>query len=312
MEDQQTLYQILGIETNAKLEEITDRYRILARELHPDVNPTQHDIALFIQIRRAYDVLRDKKKRQEYDRTIGIYHAKNSDSAFLKNSTNLILKEKLEEGDLIDDVVEFLPDRNAKKDVGVFSKIKSLMTGKPENIPNKDRVKKYEKVTKEVVEPKRIFQFSVNHLESVIGAERVLVLAEKDDEQVSIRVKIPKGINNNATLQIFHKSHGTIPIKIQFLPHPNIQRDKYDLTLLLPFTAEELNSNQYCEICTCLGTQRIEIKGKSTIKLAGHGIENKKLGEFGDFYVKIYDGGEKSTIDRISISKLLSPLHADS
>lgn len=51
-------YQLLGLTSEAKLEEIKTSYRQLARQYHPDVNPgNQEAQAKFIQVTEAYKVL---------------------------------------------------------------------------------------------------------------------------------------------------------------------------------------------------------------------------------------------------------------
>ena len=61
-------YAILGVQRGASADEIKRAYRKLARESHPDANPTdQHAEERFKQISEAYDVLSDSAKRQQYD-----------------------------------------------------------------------------------------------------------------------------------------------------------------------------------------------------------------------------------------------------
>jgi molecular chaperone DnaJ len=60
-------YEALGIDRTATAEEIKKAYRKLARELHPDVNPSADASERFKQITHAYDVLSDPQERQQYD-----------------------------------------------------------------------------------------------------------------------------------------------------------------------------------------------------------------------------------------------------
>lgn len=62
-------YKVLGIEKNAKADDIKKAYRKLARKLHPDLNPNDKDAhKKFQQINEANEVLSDTEKRQKYDK----------------------------------------------------------------------------------------------------------------------------------------------------------------------------------------------------------------------------------------------------
>jgi len=61
------LYAALGVERSAAPEAIHRAYRMLARELHPDVNTSPDAPARFTHISKAYSVLRDPEKRRRYD-----------------------------------------------------------------------------------------------------------------------------------------------------------------------------------------------------------------------------------------------------
>jgi len=60
-------YEVLGVERTATAEEIKKAYRRLAREYHPDVNPSEDASDRFKAVTHAYDVLSDARQREEYD-----------------------------------------------------------------------------------------------------------------------------------------------------------------------------------------------------------------------------------------------------
>ncbi len=60
-------YSILGLEPFASEEEVRRAYRNLARQYHPDVNPSAEAARRFLEIHEAYEVLTDPDKRRQYD-----------------------------------------------------------------------------------------------------------------------------------------------------------------------------------------------------------------------------------------------------
>ena len=62
------VYDLLGVDRGADIDDIKRAYRVLAKALHPDVNAGDTAAAdRFKEITVAYNLLADKKKRAEYD-----------------------------------------------------------------------------------------------------------------------------------------------------------------------------------------------------------------------------------------------------
>eukprot|EP00927_Polykrikos_kofoidii_P018727 TRINITY_DN18714_c0_g1_i1.p1 TRINITY_DN18714_c0_g1~~TRINITY_DN18714_c0_g1_i1.p1 ORF type:complete len:479 (-),score=77.83 TRINITY_DN18714_c0_g1_i1:267-1703(-) len=60
-------YQVLGVSRNASEKELKQAFRKLARQYHPDVNKESGSQEKFQNIARAYEILGDPQKRQQYD-----------------------------------------------------------------------------------------------------------------------------------------------------------------------------------------------------------------------------------------------------
>src|SRR3989338_336875 len=62
------LYEILGIKKDAPEAEIRKAFLKLAKKHHPDVNPGNKEAEQkFKEVNLAYEVLKDDKKRKQYD-----------------------------------------------------------------------------------------------------------------------------------------------------------------------------------------------------------------------------------------------------
>lgn len=60
-------YKIIGVDPKASLLEIKKRYNALAKENHPDINPSQANY--FKEINEAYGILGKVDERKKYDDT---------------------------------------------------------------------------------------------------------------------------------------------------------------------------------------------------------------------------------------------------
>ncbi|MHA7815847.1 MAG: DnaJ C-terminal domain-containing protein [Pseudohaliea sp.] len=60
-------YGILGVAEDAETADIKAAYRKLARKYHPDLNPDAEAEARFKEVAEAWEVLKDKERRAEYD-----------------------------------------------------------------------------------------------------------------------------------------------------------------------------------------------------------------------------------------------------
>jgi molecular chaperone DnaJ len=63
-------YDVLGVSPDAGADEIKRAYRQLARRYHPDISGEDRASA-FLELARAYDVLRDPRRRRQYDHYVG-------------------------------------------------------------------------------------------------------------------------------------------------------------------------------------------------------------------------------------------------
>ena len=61
-------YKILDITPDATQEEIKNKYRVLAKKLHPDKTKNKETESTMMELNKAYEVLSNKEMREKYDK----------------------------------------------------------------------------------------------------------------------------------------------------------------------------------------------------------------------------------------------------
>jgi curved DNA-binding protein CbpA len=77
-------YEVLEVSEDADAEQLRTAYRIRAKVLHPDVNPAPNAAKQFLQLKRAYDTLKDALLRNEHDSKLGLVSARAKDPRFAR------------------------------------------------------------------------------------------------------------------------------------------------------------------------------------------------------------------------------------
>lgn len=212
-------YNELEIDSLATHSEIKEAYKKLARQFHPDINPSEDAKIRFSNIQKAYDILSDPKNRAEYDSSRGFLKEQEK-IGFLKD-TKILRQEKIY-SNAEEETVYYINKKKpntAKVEESITDRLKALI---PNNLFNSGLIgrtfKSKTNNSTTPVERERIYQFTVNELEATKGTFRTLVLNYKGN-QLKREINIPPIEKSGTILSISipkpDGAVGTYPIKIK-------------------------------------------------------------------------------------------------
>jgi Ca-activated chloride channel family protein len=182
-------YIILGIASDASVEEIKSAYRRIARRLHPDAN--QHNpgaSAQFQDVTFAYELLMDSDKRRQYDRDGN--RSKNDDYVvLLKVSSSKRSIAPLKEPQVIYALVELLPDpRVRNQEIKSESPLNLTLVLDYSNSMNGTRLDRVKVAAHQIIE-----QLSEKDILSVVGFNdraETIIAATPVTNKHSLKAKI--------------------------------------------------------------------------------------------------------------------------
>lgn len=251
-----SLYETLGVSENASADEIKKAYRKLARKYHPDVNKDEEAIEKFKEINAAYEVLSDKKKKDEYDMYGDqIFGGQNFHDFAQNRGGNVDLDELL---------------KNIFGGSGGFGG--AGFGGGGMDLDQKTTI---------------TIPFAV----AVLGGKHhVSVRSDGFD------IKIPAGIKNGETLRVRGKGHsnmgqqGDLLIKVEVSPSPTLERKENDLYTTFDVPLKEALFGGKVVVETSLYddiTLKVPANTKAgqKFRVKGKGVADRKTGIVGNLYL---------------------------
>ncbi len=264
-------YKILGVNRSASDADIKKQYRRLARKYHPDVSKLKNSEEHFKEVNEAYDVLKDKEKRSNYDRFGSADGNPYSSGGFTPPPGGA------QRGNFggfgqgsFDDIFEsmFSNSRsgnfNGQEDT--FTRQRQAPKGQDQNV-----------------------SISVDLEDSYQGNERSLhVHIPGTQGTKKLKVKIPKGIKEGQKIRLSGQggsgpTNGDLFLEVKFNKHPHFTLDGKDITLILPITPWEAALGTKLSIPTLGGTVEMKLaantKGGKKLRLKGRGLPGKNAGD---------------------------------
>ncbi len=263
-------YKVLGVKRSDSDADIKKQYRKLARKYHPDVSKLKNAEARFKEVNEAYDVLKDKKKRDNYDRfgsADGNPFSGGGGSqgagfgGFGQGSFN----------DIFDNMFSNGQGGNFSGQDDVFHRQQGSQ--RRQSAPSQDQT----------------IDISVDLEDSYNGTERSLhVHIPGTRETKKLKVKIPKGIKAEQKIRLSGQSssgngHGDLFLKVKFNQHKHFTIEDKDIHLVLPITPWEAALGAKVSIPTLGGTVEMTLKantlGGKKLRLKGRGLPGKNAGD---------------------------------
>lgn len=278
---EQDLYEILGVKKSATDKEIQKAFRVLAKKHHPDVTSNNKESEKkFKEINFAYEVLKDPKKRAQYDqmRAQGanpFAHAgAQGGRSYQGGPFGPEAYADFGLGDLFEEIfggtAGFRGGAGGRQSRG----------GRPGfSARGADR---------ESVLP-------VSFIDAARGAERLIELSHGK----RLTVKIPEGVESGTKIKLAGQGDpgigggpaGDLIIQIEIQPHPQFVREGQDIISKIPITFAEAVLGGEVDVPTLDSKVVMKIpKGVSSgqrLKLSGKGIKSARAHKSGDQYVEL-------------------------
>jgi len=258
-------YEILGIDKDASEADIKSAYRKLARQYHPDLNPSDKTAdEKFKEANNANALLSDKEKRAAYDRG----------EIDMEGQPQYRQQKEHSYRDYAQG-----PQGNRYNfqggDFGL-SDLEGIFGG----FGGRSRSSGFSQPPSADIN----YSMELDFLEAALGTKKSVTMPDGK----SLDITIPIGIKEGQKLRL--KGKGTNPsgdayVEIHIRPHPLYIRTGNDITIELPISLQESILNSKIQVPTIHGSVEMAVpKGASsgtTLRLKGKGIKA------GDQYVKL-------------------------
>ncbi len=290
MTKRRNLYEVLGVPRDADAETIRRRYKKLARENHPDLNPGDEAAAeRFKEISHAYAVLSDEEKRRAYDEfgEISLDSGFDADEA---RKAREAFSQRFGRTSPRSGPDAFASDREF-----AFGDLDDLLGSFFGGGAGRSSIPLRGADLESSLE--------LDFLDAVRGGEHRLTLtrptAEGSTRAETVTVRTPAGVTDGGRLRLpglggpgrHGGPAGDLWVTVRVRPHPIFRRDGRDLWLELPLTIREAVLGAEIEIPTPTGRATLKVpagtQGGARLRLRGLGVPAGGGKPAGDLYARV-------------------------
>lgn len=284
----QDYYEALEVPRDASEEDIRRSYRRLARKYHPDINKEPSAEDRFKQLSEAYEVLRDKDKRAQYDRfgenwkagqdvsAAGGFEGFRGGSGFPGSGDGYgDVRVDFGSGDFSDFFEGLFGQRGHRRADGG--------TG---------RGGRFDGFSMRGGDHEAVLELSLE--EAAAGGKRRISLGDGRDYEV----EIPRGVRDGQRIRLAGQGSagvgggpaGDLFLRVRLKPHPRFRVEGRDLYVDLPVAPWEAALGAEVPVPTLEGSARVKVPpGASSgrrLRLRGQGLPGTN-GSSGDLYAVV-------------------------
>ncbi|MBI3294227.1 MAG: J domain-containing protein [Deltaproteobacteria bacterium] len=270
------LYEILGVKKGASESELQKAFRTLAKKYHPDVNPgNQEAEKKFKEASLAYEVLKDSKKRAQYDHMQmgGGFPGGGHGGGSRRAPFGPEVFTDLGLGDLFSEIFgggQFAQGPGfGRQSYGGFGQ--RAMRGAD-----------------------RISTLKLSFKEAALGGEKKIEFVDGR----RLTVKVPPGVESGAKIKLSGQGDpgvggpaGDLVLEVEVESDRTFEREGLNVVVKVPITFSEAVLGGEVSVPTLTGSVSLKIpSGVSSgtrLKLSGKGIVSSKSGRQGDQLVEL-------------------------
>lgn len=275
-------YEILGVPRTASESEIKKAYRELAKKYHPDVSKEKGAEVRYKEINEAYEVLKDKDKRQKYD-TLGMDWQSGQDFTPPPGWQNM------------GGGFGGFPGGFSGGMGGFSDFFRLLFGGAPGGFPGGHSASSGGVRAAES-------ELTLSLEDIVRGGTHTLIMQSPAGGRRNVNVNLPRGVKDGSKIRIPSGAGGDVNVTIRIAPHDVFTAGGYDLTREIRVAPWDAVLGGEISVETLSGTVAMKIKPGTQdgqkLRLRGKGLPKRAAGENGDMFVVVRIDIPKTVTER--------------